>query len=289
MTIKEKGYTHWDGELEKRRFPWTPIMRTGIRLTFKKKFFKLFFFLNLVPAVIYLAGIYISERLEDFEFMIRESSMPFAVNPAYFNSFLSGSYLLFMIVMILVFAGAGLIADDLKHHSLQLYFSRPLRKRDYFIGKTSIVVFFLTIVTLIPALVMLLMKFLFAGNFRFFQTYPLLPLSIIGYSILLTMFFSCYALLLSALSRNPRYVAVITFGLYLFSDILFAIFNGIFRQPAFALLSIKANLQQVGGAFFGVKLPYDVPWMYSFVILMFFCVVSMVFLAKRVREVEVVR
>lgn len=289
MSIKEKGYTHWDGELEARRFPWTPIMRTGIRLTFKKKFFKLFFFLNLVPAVIYLAGIYISERLEDFEFMIRESSMPFSVNPGYFNSFLSGSYLLFMIVMILVFAGAGLIAEDLKHHSLQLYFSRPLRKWDYFMGKTSIVVFFLMIVTLIPALIMLLMKFIFAGNFKFLQTYPLLPLSIIGYSILLTAFFSCYALFLSALSRNPRYVAVIIFGLYLFSDILFAIFNGIFRKPAFALLSIKANIQQIGAAFFGAKMPYDVPWIYSFVILGLFCVISMVFLAKRVREVEVVR
>ncbi|MCG2814474.1 MAG: ABC transporter permease subunit [Candidatus Aminicenantes bacterium] len=289
MSIKEKGYTHWDGELESRRFPWSPIMRSGIRLTFKKKFFKLFFFLNLIPAVVYLAGIYISERLEDFEFMIREASMPFKVNPAYFNSFLSGDYLLFMIVMILVFAGAGLIADDLKHNSLQLYFSRPLKKRDYFMGKTSIVFFFLLIVTLVPGLVLFLMKLIFAGNFKFIQDYPWLPLSIIGYSVLLTAFFACYALFLSALSRNSRYVAVMTFGMYLFSDILYSIFNGIFRKPAFALMSIKANLQQIGAAFFGVKLPYDVPWMYSFVLLVLFCGVAVIFLSRRVRGVEVVR
>ncbi|MBU4203697.1 MAG: hypothetical protein KKD59_07085, partial [Acidobacteria bacterium] len=153
----------------------------------------------------------------------------------------------------------------------------------------SIVFFFLLIVTLVPGLVLFLMKLIFAGNFKFIQDYPWLPLSIIGYSVLLTAFFACYALFLSALSRNSRYVAVMTFGMYLFSDILYAIFNGIFRKPAFALMSIKANLQQIGAAFFGVKLPYDVPWMYSFVLLVLFCGVAVIFLSRRVRGVEVVR
>ena len=51
------------------------------------------------------------------------------------------------LVMILVFCGAGLISDDLKFNSLQLYFSRPITKRDYFLGKASVIVFFLFFVT----------------------------------------------------------------------------------------------------------------------------------------------
>ncbi|TET71415.1 MAG: hypothetical protein E3J56_06655, partial [Candidatus Aminicenantes bacterium] len=100
MTIKEKGYTHWDGELKDGRFPWWPITRFGIKLTFKKKFFKFFFFMTLVPSVVYLVGIYISERLEDFSFMVRESTKLLQINPAYFKSYFTNEGLLFMIVIV---------------------------------------------------------------------------------------------------------------------------------------------------------------------------------------------
>ena len=84
MTIKEKGYTHWDGEFLNKKLSWLPITRYGIKLTFRKKFFKLLFFLALTPAVLFLAGIYVAERMEDFQFMIREGEMPdfLNINPA---------------------------------------------------------------------------------------------------------------------------------------------------------------------------------------------------------------
>ena len=127
MTIKEKGYSHWEGELAEKKFPWWPITRLGIRSTFRKKFFKIFFFGSLMPALVFLVGIYISERLEDFRFMIQRPGDFLTVDPGYFKSYFTGDFLLFLMVMILVFCGAGLICDDLKHNSLQLYFSRPLK------------------------------------------------------------------------------------------------------------------------------------------------------------------
>ena len=289
MTIKEKGYTHWDGELKEGKFPWRPITRWGIKLTFKKKFFKLLFFTSLVPALVYLAGIYISERLEDFQFMIKGPTEFIQTNPAYFKSYFTNDFLLFMIVMILVFCGAGLISDDLKYNSLQLYFSRPLKKKDYFFGKAFVIVFFLFIVTLIPGLVLFFMKLIFSGSLKFFVSYPWLLISIIGYSFLVTGFFSFYALFLSSLSKNRRYVAIFIFGLYIFSDILFGIFYGIFRNQYFALLSIKSNLQQVGSFIFNQKTPYDFSWFYSFLILFFICVLAGLVLKKKVRGVEIVK
>ena len=126
--------------------------------------------------------------------MIRDGAPFIQINPAYFKSYFTNDFVLFMMVMILVFAGAGLISDDLKYNSLQLYFSRPLKKKDYFLGKVSVIVFFLFIVTLIPGLVLFAMKLIFSGSFKFFASYPWLLLSIIGYSLFLTGFFSFYAL-----------------------------------------------------------------------------------------------
>ncbi len=289
MIIKEKGYTHWEGELKESKFPWLPITVWGIKLTFRKKFFKLLFFLSLVPALVFLVGIYVSERLEDFQFMIKESTQFININPNYFKAYFTNDFLLFTIVIILVFCGAGLISDDLKYNSLQLYFARPLKKKDYFLGKVSVIIFFLFIITLIPGLILFLMKLIFSGSFRFFLTFPLLPLAIIVYSVFVTGFFSFYTLLLSSLSKNRRYVSIFIFGLYIFSDVLFGIFYGIFGNKYFALLSIKSNLQQVGTTIFNQKMPYDFPWIYSFLVLFLFCILSGVVLQKRVRGVEIIK
>ncbi|MCK4429665.1 MAG: hypothetical protein KAW19_00025 [Candidatus Aminicenantes bacterium] len=289
MTIKEKGYTHWDGELKDGRFPWWPITRFGIKLTFKKKFFKFFFFMTLVPAVVYLVGIYISERLEDFSFMVRESKEFLQINPAYFKSYFTNEGLLFMIVIVLVFAGAGLISDDLKYNSLQLYFSRPLKKKDYFIGKAAVIVFFLFIVTLIPGLVFIIMKIVFSGSFKFFTSYPWLILSVIAYSIFVTVFFAFYSLFLSSIGKNRRYVAILIFGLYFFSDIIYEIFYGIFKSPYFSLFSLKINLQQVGAFIFNQKTQYAVSWVYSLLIIIGICILSAFVLKKRIRGVEIVK
>ncbi len=289
MTIKEKGYSHWDGEFVEKRFPWWPITRHGIKLTFKQRYFKFIFAMSLLPAVVFLAGIYVSERLEEFKFMFRESVPFLEINPGYFKTYLSDGFMLFILVMLLIFCGSSLISDDLKHNALQLYFSRPLRKTDYFLGKTSVIVFFLFIITLVPAFVFFIMKLVFSGSFKFFLAYPWLPLSIIAYSVMVTAFFSFYTLFLSSLSKNRRLVAVLIFVIYFALDILYRIFYGEFRSHYFSLISLRANIQQVGAALFGQKTPYPVPWVYSILILSGFCLLAAFVLNRRVKGVEIVK
>ena len=289
MTIKEKGYTHWDGEFMDKKLPWWPITRYGIKLTFRKKFFKLIFPMSLLPAVIFLAGIYVSERLEDFKFMFRESVPFLQINPAYFKTYLVDNFMLFIMVIIVIFCGAGLISDDLKHNSLQLYFARPLKKKDYFFGKTAVIVFFLFILTLVPGLVFIIMKLVFAGSFKFFLAYPWLPLAVIGYSIFVTAFFSFYVLFLSSLSKNRRYVVILIFGIYLFSDIFRVIFYENFHNHYFSLISLRANIQQVGAFIFSQKTPYPIPWFYSLLVLTAICILAGLVLKKKVRGVEIVK
>jgi len=289
MTIKEKGYTHWDGEFLDKKLPWWPITRYGIKLTFSKKFFKLIFAINFFYPVVFLARIYFSERLDEFPSLTGEIVSFLQIGPGSFKTYLAGVILLFIMLIIVIFCGSGLISDDLKHNSLQLYFARPLKKRDYFLGKTGVIVFFLFLLTLVPGLVFFIMKLVFAGSFKFFLSYPWLPLSIIGYSIFVTAFFSFYVLFLSSLSKNRRYVAILIFGIYLFSDILWAIFYENFHNHYFSLISLRANIQQVGAFIFSQKTPYPIPWFYSLLVLTAICVLAGLVLKKKVRGVEIVK
>lgn len=288
-TIREKGYTHWDGRLVQRRFPWWPITRSGIRLAFKKKAFRFFFAAGFLPAFIALSLLYVSERLEDFKALIRSNQNLIKIEPRFFENFLTNPAFLMLIIIILVFAAAGLIADDLKHNSLQLYFCRPLSKKDYLLGKMSVVGFFIMALTALPWLLLIVFKLIFAGKLAFLREFPILPLSILAYAALLSVFFAFYFLLLSASSRNSRYVAILVFTTYIFSDVLSGILTEIFRTPYMSLFSIRANIQQAGACLFGGKLPHAVPPAWSFAVLAAICLLSLVVLDRKIRGVQVIK
>jgi ABC-type transport system involved in multi-copper enzyme maturation permease subunit len=288
-TVREKGYYHWEGKLTERRFPWWPITRTGILLAFKRRGFRFLFAGNFLPAVVFLTFIYISENLENFKFMVRGSERLINITPGSFKYYLAHPAFLFLIIAMLVFAGSGLIADDLKHNSLQIYFSRPLTKGDYLLGKMAVIFFFILIVTLVPAVLVLIFKLIFSGSFRFFLDYPWLILSIFAYSLLLALFLAFYTLLLSALSKQSRYVMILMFMTYLFSDILYGILYGIFRTSYMSLFSIRANIGQIAAFIFAQKPPFPVPVFWSFLVLAAVCGLSALVLHRKIRGVEVIR
>jgi ABC-type transport system involved in multi-copper enzyme maturation permease subunit len=289
-TVREKGYSHWDGRLGERRFPCWPITRTGVQLAFKKKTFRFFFAMAYLAPFAALGGLYVSERLEDFKALVKSNKALLSIDPKYFLGFMTNWSALFGLTLVLVFAAAGLIADDLKHNSLQLYFSRPLRKRDYLAGKMAVIAFFVLALTALPYLILVVFKLIFAGNLKFLAAYPWLPLSIIGWSLLLTVFFAFYILLLSASSRSSRYVSILIFMTYLFSDALAGILWGIFnKNPFMWLFSLRANLQQAGAFLFGQKLPLAIPAGWSFAVLAGICVLSAAVLSRKIRGVEVIK
>ncbi|MGB9892998.1 MAG: ABC transporter permease [Candidatus Saccharicenans sp.] len=287
--IRERGYHHWDGQLEEKRWNFWPITRTGIKLAFQRKYFKFIFSGAFLPAMVYLVGVYISERLEDFKFMAQGAERTFQVNPAFFKSYLSLDFLFFMIILLMALGGAGLIADDFRYKAIQLYFARPISKLDYLLGKAGVVIFFVGLLTLVPGILLLVFKLLFSGSFKFLLEYPWIILSIIFYSLFLMIFFTAFVLLISSLSKNRRYVSVIIFAVYILSDIIQGIFWIIFRSPYSALFSFKANLKQLAAAFFLDKLPYAYPWYWSLLVLGIFCLISFLVVRSKVRGVEVIR
>jgi ABC-type transport system involved in multi-copper enzyme maturation permease subunit len=289
MAIAERGYTHWPGSLEAGRRPWRVIAGQAIRLAWRRKFFKPLVFGALVPALVFAGGIYVSERIEDFKEMLKGADQFLKINPDYFQAYFGSSFLLFMMLMIMVVSGAGLIADDLRHNALSLYFSRPLRKRDYIGGKFSALAFFLLILTLAPGILFLFLKLIFSGSFKFLADYPWLPFSFIGWSVFISSFFSLFTLLLSSLGRNRRYAAILMLAVYFLSDVFFGIFFGIFHEPSFILLSVQMNLRQASAALLGAKPRFDVPGIYSILILSGFMVAAVLVLRQKIRGAEVIR
>lgn len=289
MPIAEQGYLHWQGRPAATQKPWRAIARFGIRLAFRRKFFKLSLAFSLLPALAFGIGVYLAETIENFQVFMGGSRRLLNVDPAYFRVYFTSDFLFFMILMLMILSGAGLIADDLKSGSLQLYFARPLRKRDYLLGKLGVTGFFVLLLTLVPGIVFILLKLIFSGSLKLLTEHPWLPFSVLLYSLILAALFSLAALFFSALSKNRRFAGVLLFMVYFGSDVAYAVFHEIFRRPEFGWLSIRANLQQVGAAVFGAAPPLDAPWPVSALILAALAGIAVFFLFKRIRSVEVIR
>lgn len=290
MAIAERGYTHWAGILGAGRRPWRVIAGQAVRLTWKRKFFKPLFFFSLLPALVFSAGIFVSERMDEFQAMLKEADpIRLQINPAYFQAYYGSSFLFFMMLIIMVSAGAGLLADDLRHNALPLYFSRPLRKRDYIGGKFAALAFFLLLLTLAPGILFIFLELIFSGSFRFLADYPWLPFSFAAWSVFLSVFFSLYTLLLSSLGRSRRFASILILAAYFISDILFGVLYGIFHDPGFVLFSFQMNMRQASAAFLGAKPTMPISGLYSILIMAAFMIAAILVLRKKIRGTEVIR
>src|SRR5207248_9644305 len=122
-----------------------------------------------------------------------------------------------------VYVGAGLIANDRRANALQVYLAKPLTRAEYVFGKLAILMTLLLLITWLPAMVLLIVQIVFAGNFTFFVNNLFLFPAITAFSLIETVVAATSMLALSSLSNNSRYVGILYAALIFFSQALFVV------------------------------------------------------------------
>ena len=194
----------------------------------------------------------------------------------------------FFVFVVTVYVGAGLISTDRRVHALQIYLSKPLTRVEYIAGKLAILVALLLAVTWIPAMMLLVLQVVFAGNLTFLRENFFLVPAMTLFGFLYALMASFTMLALSSLSTSARYVAVLYAGALLFTEAIFSILRGVTGSSVLSWLSFRANLAQIGDVIFRVPPRYDTPWLVSLAVVIGIIVVSALVLERRVRGVEVV-
>jgi len=281
MPIREKGYYKWDGEFKKSYVKWLPIFINGIKSVFKKKKSKLLFSFAAFPFFVFLLAVYISTKPELR--MMKDLVKQIQSDAMLFYSFYTFGPLIFSMILLSLFAGADLISGDLKFHSFTLYLSRPLTRFDYIKGKFSIVLFYLLLFSLIPGILLIIAKIIFSGEF----SVPLYVfLSALIFPIIISLFLSSFILMVSSLSSNRKFVIIIFFVLYILSNTIAGIFQGVFKNDYFLFFSIEKNIKQFGSLVFNIKPDFDAPTWISAIILLFMTFFFITILTVRIKRAE---
>jgi len=147
---------------------------------------------------------------------------------------------------------------------------------------------FLTLVTLVPALLLLLLQGMFAGTFAFLRNNVFLIPAITMASLIQVLLASFTMLALSSLSKSARYVGILYVGITFFTSAIYGALYAITGTTRVSWVSIGANLSQVVDVIFRQPPRYATPWPVSLLVIVGLIVVSMSILERRVRGVEVV-
>ncbi len=278
MPIHDQGYRRYTGVRAQTGRAWSVIAKAGVRTLLSKRAFLGLLLLSWMPFVVRAVQIYAATNLPQAQFLAPDARM--------FRQFLQQQEI--FLFFITVYAGTGLIANDRRANALQIYLSKPLTRVEYIFGKFAILMVLLLLVTWLPAVLLLVIQVVFAGNLTFMlQNLFLLP-AITVFSLIQVTSVGLAMLALSSLSKSSRYVGVLYAGLIFFSQAMYGIVSGLTNDSRFAWLSVAMDLQQIGDAIFRMPLRFDMPVWAAFLVIALLIGASAVVLERRVRGVEVV-
>jgi ABC-2 type transport system permease protein len=193
------------------------------------------------------------------------------------------------VFLVTITLGAAAIAEDRRTNALQIYLSKPLTRFEYLVGKLSVLMTFLLFITWVPAILLLVVQVLFAGNFTFLKANLYLFPAITLYSIIEVVMVSMCMLALSSLSTSARFAGILYTALIFFSDALSGVLRAVTGgSTRLSWVSFGNNLAQVGDAIFRLPLRYETPWILSLAIVVGLVGLSALILERRVRGVEIV-
>jgi len=247
MPIFDQGYQHWSGQLAGHAWRWLAITRHGLRAALAGRWIRLLLFCAALPAILLAFALAMWGLLELKSDLIT-SIMPMLgfldpeilAGPRAFRVVIwtiCYSYFLrtetsFAMVLIL-FAGPNLISQDLRYNALPLYFSRPLRRIDYFVGKLGVIVALLGSVIVLPSIAAYLLGMMFSLDITILRdTYRIL-LSSVAYGLVISLSAGLLILALSSLSRNSRYVAMLWIGMWFVTSSVAGVLEAVNQEQRF--------------------------------------------------------
>src|SRR6476661_6219014 len=277
MPIHDQSYRHYGGGKAAPGRSWTVITWAGMRTFMRKRTFLGLLIFALAPFIVRAVQLYISANYPQAAILSPSAET--------FRQFLEQQD--FFVFIITVYVGAGLIANDRRANALQIYLSKPLMRTEYIAGKLAVLFTFLCLVTLVPALVLVLLKIAFDGNFLFLKgNFFVIPAIVVG-SLLQVTLASFTMLALSSLSKSARFVGIMYVGITFFTTAMFGALYAITGTSRVSWISFGANLTQVVDVVFRLKPRYATPWQVSLLVIIGLIVLSISILERRVRGVEV--
>lgn len=223
MPIHDLGYRPWQGRLVPQIGRFWVIAQTGVRLAWRNLWLRRVLLLSWLPAVHVGALLFAYEQVLAHEQALvhgrPETIVPWLQQIPISESrhqvwacllyYLFRFPQLFVMIFIVGQVAPALVAQDVRTKAFLLYFSRPLARFEYVLGKMAVVWFYLALISVAPGLLLYVLGVLLSPELSIVLVTWDLPLRVLAASAVLMVPTAAVALALSSLTPETRHA---TFG-----------------------------------------------------------------------------
>lgn len=304
MAVYEHTYKPFEGQLTPDWSRFLILPRHIYRSVFQSKLFTAFFVLCMGWPLVAAILIYLHHNTQALGIMGLRVNELIPIDASFFQVYMvvQGQFSFYLTLLV----GPPLISRDVSNNALPLYLCRPFSRAEYVIGKMSVLLILLSLITWIPGLLLFLFQAYlegagwFAGNLR-------MAAAIFVGSWIWMVLLALLALSISAWVKWRLAASAALFGLFFIPSIFGAIINELFRTRIGNLINLSMLIQAVwyglfgtftrdagqvrvrsGGRYTLVTLQEPPLWS-SWLMLSLICAGCLFLLYRKVRAYEVVR
>ncbi len=292
-------YRRFHGTLRRRPLRFWPIFAAGVRVEGKKKLpLLLLYSIPAIATAIFGFFVYTKFAAEAqllpeglaggpnlVEMLAQRALQRLEVrnNIAQFNSWVQ-----YFALLPAAWYGSTLFATDFKAGAHQLYFSRPMTRLDYFLGKFLTSMFFTALAVLVPGLVICIVAVFASPDWSFLLEEWDVILKTVEYSLVWVIVTSAVALCVSSLSPR-RSFALVGFFAVLMIPTAMGMALGRMDDSGFYAIAPLLDFRQVAIDIFDLNgNRFQIPGTHAWAVLGGIAAVSFAITGLRLRRLEVV-
>jgi ABC-2 type transport system permease protein len=304
MAVYEHNYRPFEGKLTPEWSRFLIIPRHAYRSVFQSKLFTAFFVACMIYPLVAAILIYLHHNTQALGILQLKINELLPIDASFFHTFLlvQGQFAFYLNLLV----GPPLISRDVANNALPLYLCRPFSRAEYVVGKMSVLMILLSLITWVPGLLLFVFQAYLEGAGWFASNLRIAGAIFLG-SWIWIILLALLSLSISAWVKWRLAASAALFGLFIIPSIFGEMINQLFLTRIGRLLSLSSLSNAVWGGLFGTFTRNDgvvrvrvnggirninmvePPLWSSWLMLALICAGCLFLLYRKVRAYEVVR
>jgi ABC-2 type transport system permease protein len=286
MAVYRRGYQRYQGAIGGRWSRFMVLPRFAWRQIFRQRLVIFLIVIALFWPLLCAAFVYLSNHADLLK----------GFGPAQLQNYFKVDGTLFMALMnvqaifavfLAALSGPGLIAPDLANNGLPLYFSRPLSRADYALGRITTLLGVLSLITWIPGLLVFCLQAGMAGGSWYRENWNLGAGVFAGFALWILLL-SMVALASSAYVKIKVVAGIIVLGFFFILGGAATMINAVCRTTWGNALSPTWTARRLWYAMLKAGSPEGPGVIASLCVLAAMLLLLMLLLERKLRPVEVI-
>jgi len=304
MAVYEHTYKQYLGKLTPEWSRFLVIPRHAFRDVFKSKLFTAFFVICFLPLLVEAILIYLHHNVSALAILRVNVRELIPIDASFFQFWVNFQAWPAYLVMLLV--GPPLVSRDLRNNALPLYLCRPFSRTEYVLGKMSVLLILLSVITWVPQMLLFLFQSYLEGATWFAENLHLASAIFIS-SVVWILLLALLSQAVSALVKWRVIASGALLGIFFIPWVFGEVVNNLFMTRWGNIISLGALMRNVTAGLFGTfaqasgqivefdgrigreivvnEMPLWAAWLALFVV----CAICLALLSRKVKAYEVVR